>query len=110
MVLILLYVGRQLIFLLKNSKKPLSGSKIIVIGLLYKQDVDYTLGSHALNITEETFKKSFTVIIVTNHIEIDYSLFAEHAQLLIDTRDAMPPFSVKCEVDFSRDYREGSYS
>ncbi|MCC6427981.1 MAG: nucleotide sugar dehydrogenase [Phycisphaerales bacterium] len=105
--------------------KPLKGSRILLIGIAYKPDIDDIRETPAAEIIEQlmdagaevtyhdplvpTFprmrKYSITlvsqplspqmlaatdaVIIVTNHSTIDYKLLADHAPLIIDTRDAM---------------------
>lgn len=48
---------------------------------------DIKLESSAL--TPERLDQTDCVLIVTNHDSIDYALIAEHAQLVVDTRNAM---------------------
>jgi UDP-N-acetyl-D-glucosamine dehydrogenase len=42
----------------------------------------------SVELTEETLKKSDCILIVTDHRSIDYKWVAEHAALIVDTRNA----------------------
>ncbi|MCH9058253.1 MAG: hypothetical protein IIB55_06475, partial [Planctomycetes bacterium] len=43
-------------------------------------------------LTRETVAGYDAIVISTNHTSIDYQLLAEHARLVVDTRDAMREF------------------
>lgn len=111
---------------LNDAGKPLRGSKVLVIGLAYKPDVDdvretpaaeiikqlFEHGAdvsyhdphvplfagmrkymeyrmHSTPLTEATVKAADCVLIVTNHRAIDWKMIAEHATLVVDSRNAM---------------------
>ena len=40
-------------------------------------------------LTEQVIKDHDCVLIITDHTSVDYSLIGKHAQLIIDTRNAM---------------------
>lgn len=107
--------------------KAINGSKILIIGMAYKNDIDDIRESPALTLfnlldakgakvsyhddfvpeirratefpllngmksiplTEKTIKDNDLVLIITNHTYIDFKLIAEHAKLIVDTRNAM---------------------
>lgn len=119
------YVVSRVIEALNDDRKSLKGSRILIIGVAYKKDVDddrespsyrlmelllrggakvdyhdpfvpqlrpgrkyqYQMASVAL--TPETLRQYDAVLIATDHTPIDYALIAEHARLVIDTRNAM---------------------
>ncbi len=110
---------------LNHDSKPLKNSRILVIGLAYKPDIDdvretpaaeiiellmdagaivhyhdphiptfppmrkYRIELTSQPLTPSTLANTDAVIIITHHSAIDYSLLANHAPLIIDTRDAM---------------------
>lgn len=118
------YVAQKLIFVLNKHKKCLNGSRILVLGVAYKKDIDDVRESPALkiieilqknkaevvyhdpyvprirlrgaiekymqglNLTEEELARADCVIIVTDHTCIDYQWVADHAGLILDTRNA----------------------
>ncbi|MFI4892795.1 MAG: nucleotide sugar dehydrogenase [Phycisphaerales bacterium JB058] len=49
----------------------------------------YDLGLTSIELTPESVASYDAVIISTNHTAFDYELLAEHARLVVDTRDAM---------------------
>jgi UDP-N-acetyl-D-glucosamine dehydrogenase len=108
---------------LNNHRKPVNGSKVLIMGVAYKRDIDDMRESPALGIIEklqslgadaqfhdpyveeirlegnghqlrgiglsiETVSEADCVVIVTNHSKIDYAWLAEHAKLVVDTRNA----------------------
>jgi UDP-N-acetyl-D-mannosaminuronate dehydrogenase len=108
---------------LNRQRKPVNGSRILMLGVAYKRDIDDVRESPALAIIEKLKKlggevsyhdpyipeikldgESETmrgieltqamltaadcVVIVTDHRKIDYAWVAEHAALLVDTRNA----------------------
>lgn len=46
---------------------------------------------HSVSLSAEALKQSDCVLIVTNHTKIDWQLIADHAQLVVDSRNAMGP-------------------
>ncbi len=123
------YVIEQTMLALNTFGKALNGSKVLVLGLAYKPDIDDTrespsfeiieklndlgakvdysdpfvpktvpvrkhdLGMTSVDLTEETIKAYDAILIVTNHAKFDYALLAQHAQLVVDTRNAMADFA-----------------
>ncbi len=121
------YVIDRVAAALNEHAKPIKGSKVLVMGLAYKPDVDDTrespsfelirileergadveysdphiaetsrvrrhdLKMSSVDITPESIGRFDCVLISTNHSDFDYAAVAEHAQLVIDTRDAMRP-------------------
>jgi UDP-N-acetyl-D-glucosamine dehydrogenase len=116
------YVVTRLMEALNKARKPLAGSKVVVLGVAYKADIDDMRESPAIRITEllldkeadlvyhDPFVPSFrvngselrstpltaellasadAVVVVTGHSGVDYGLVAEHAPLVLDTRNAM---------------------
>jgi UDP-N-acetyl-D-glucosamine dehydrogenase len=111
-------VGRAL----NQQGKPLNGSKVLVLGVAYKKDIDDLRESPALTIIEllqkdgaqvgyndpyfpfigrgrkyelqmksaslDDIDKYDCVLITTDHSDYDYSWIAEHAALVVDTRNA----------------------
>ena len=49
----------------------------------------YNLGLKSIELTPESVGSYDAVIISTNHTAFDYEMLAEHAKLVVDTRDAM---------------------
>ena len=103
---------------LNDDKKSIRESKILVIGLAYKKDIDDIRESPAIKImdllnykgakidyhdpfvnkfrnlqsidlTAENIQEYDSLIITTDHSEIDYELIGKHASLVIDTRNIM---------------------
>lgn len=123
------YVIDRLASALNTIGKPVHGSKVLVLGLAYKPDVDDTrespsfeviellrergatvdysdphvaktvpvrkhdLQMHSVQLTPENIKKYDAVVIVTNHKAFDYAAIAQHARLVVDTRNAMAAFA-----------------
>jgi UDP-N-acetyl-D-glucosamine dehydrogenase len=111
---------------LNQAGKPLKGSKILVLGLAYKPDVDdmrespsleliellkergakvqyndphipempptrefpHLAGMKSRKLTEKSLADCDLVLISTNHKAYDYGFIVEHANLVIDTRNA----------------------
>lgn len=120
-------VGKLAEGLDRRFKKSLSDSKILLLGMAYKKNVDdmretptlkiidlleargaviefhdpyipvipatrehpeYT-GRTSVPLNADTLGNYDAVVIVTDHDDVDYSLLAKHARLIIDTRNAM---------------------
>jgi UDP-N-acetyl-D-glucosamine dehydrogenase len=107
---------------LNEDRKPVNGSRALVIGVAYKRDIDDVRESPALDIirlleadgaqvlyhdpyvakiredghewhgvalTEQELAAADVVVIVTDHLSIDYQFIADHASLIVDSRNAM---------------------
>jgi UDP-N-acetyl-D-glucosamine dehydrogenase len=119
------YVVRRVTEALNNARKPVRGSKVCVLGVAYKRDVDDPRESPSFVLMEELLKQgadlSYSdphvpqlpkmrahhlpamssceltpeflanqdcVLIATDHSRFDYARIVEHAQLVVDTRNA----------------------
>jgi len=125
------YCVERTAWALNERGKPVKGSRICVLGLAYKPDVDDTrespsfeiidllrergadvsysdphvpftvpvrkhdLKMQSVDLTPEAIASFDAVVISTNHSAFDYGLLAEHAQLIVDTRDAMRPYDAE---------------
>ena len=103
---------------LNDDAKSVRDSKIMILGVAYKKDIDDMRESPALsirkllkfkgatisyhdpyvkNIDEEkslelnvkNIKNQDAIVITTDHSNIDYELIGKHAKLIIDTRNVM---------------------
>ena len=119
------YVVERVGKALNDRSKSIRGSKILVLGVAYKKDVDDVRESPALEImeilqhngavlsysdpyiprlhkmraydfshmssldlTEDLLKSQDLVLITTDHTSVDYQRVVDHAQLVVDTRNA----------------------
>jgi UDP-N-acetyl-D-glucosamine dehydrogenase len=115
-------VAQKVAAALNDERKALRGSRILVLGVAYKKDIDDMRESPALDVmrlleergaevvyhdpwvpsfrenghemhgvalTAERLAASDAVVIVTDHSTVDYQLVADHASLVIDTRNMM---------------------
>jgi UDP-N-acetyl-D-glucosamine dehydrogenase len=110
---------------LNEHGKPLKGSRVLVLGLAYKKDVDDVRESPSVELIERlqqrgarvdyhdpfipvakpmrehnlthmksvpltagSLRKYDCVLIATDHSNVDYDLVCQHAQLVVDTRNA----------------------
>lgn len=127
------YVIARLMDALNARRKPLNGSKVLLLGLAYKPNVDddrespsYVLmdlldkhgakvayhdpyvpvikitrehphwaGLKSVKYTPAEIKKYDAVLIATNHACVDYALLGQHANLIVDTRNAMAGIPIK---------------
>jgi UDP-N-acetyl-D-glucosamine dehydrogenase len=127
------YVVNRVMDALNSVKKPLNGSKVLLLGIAYKPDVDderespsYVLmklltqhgarvsyydpyvpvirptrehsqwaGLKSIRWTMQNLKKYDVVLIATNHVCVNYQELGGHAQLIIDTRNAMAGVETK---------------
>mgnify|MGYP000268201667 CR=1 FL=1 len=107
-------IGRAL----NDDKKSIRGSKILIIGVAYKKDIDDMRESPALKImdllkhkgakityhdpnvknvgplksldlTQNTINEQDAIVITTDHTNIDYKSLGKHAKLIVDTRNIM---------------------
>ncbi|RZD38850.1 MAG: nucleotide sugar dehydrogenase [Methanobacteriota archaeon] len=103
---------------LNDDKKSINGSKILVVGLAYKKDIDDIRESPAIKIIDlltykganmdyhDQFVKTFrdlksidltadnikeydAVLITTDHTKTNYDLIGKYASLIVDTRNVM---------------------
>ena len=119
-----------------NLAKAINGSKVLIIGMSYKNDIDDLRESPALTMLElltknkaivsyhdsfipeipstreysqfkgikscmlntDTIEANDAVVIITKHSDVDYALIGKHANLIIDTRNAMDGINSNCEV------------
>ena len=120
-----LFVVDRVAEALNERGKPVKGSRILVLGLAYKPDVDdlrespsfeliellrgrgaqvdyndphipaaprvrrHDLGLESVPLRAETLAGYDCVLVATNHSAYDWKLIEEHAQLVVDTRNAM---------------------
>ncbi len=118
------YVIHRLMDALNNAGKAMKGSKVLVLGLAYKKDVDdmrespsleliellkdrgakvdyndphipkaprtreYDLKMSSKALTEKNLASYDAVLISTDHSKYDYQFIVDHAQLVVDTRNA----------------------
>ncbi len=118
------YVADRIAAFLNEQGKPLKGSRILILGVAYKKDVDDMRESPALKLMEilrgrgaklryndphipvlpptrkydyrmrsskltaSLLESQDCVVIVTDHSAYDYEWIVEHAQLVVDTRNA----------------------
>ena len=107
-------IGRAL----NDYKKSVRGSKILILGVAYKKDIDDVRESPALRIidlleykgakinyhdpyvenlgslkslalTKNTIEEQDAIVITTDHTSIDYSSLGKYAKLIVDTRNIM---------------------
>jgi UDP-N-acetyl-D-glucosamine dehydrogenase len=116
------FVVAKIAAALNEDRKPVNGSRTLVIGVAYKRDIDDVRESPALDIirlleadgaqvvyhdpycatiredgherhgvalTERELAAADVVVIVTDHQSIDYQFIADHAALVVDSRNAM---------------------
>jgi UDP-N-acetyl-D-glucosamine dehydrogenase len=119
------FVVERTVLALNDRGKAVKGSKILVLGLAYKPDVDdvrespsfelieklehlgaevdyndphvpqthkmrrHDLQMHSVALTPESLKRYDCVLVATNHAAYDWQLVADHARLIVDTRNAM---------------------
>ena len=120
------YVVQRTMEGLNDHGKALRSSKVLVVGLAYKPDVDdvretpaaeiikllldhgadvsyhdphvplfagmrkyMEFRMHSLPLEPDGLKQADCVLIVTNHKQIDWKMIGDHAQLVVDSRNAM---------------------
>jgi len=118
------YVITRLMEALNDKGKALNGSRVLVLGIAYKKDVDdprespaikliellqqrgaivayndphipkiaagrkHDLGLDSVELTEDSLAMYDCVLIATAHSAYDIDFIAEHAKLIVDTRNA----------------------
>lgn len=117
------FVVTKVDFALNTVRKPLNGSRILVLGAAYKPDIGDTRESPAYKVIrilrqksaevavfdpyvpeirvdneiipirpqpeDEDLRSADAVLILTNHQAFDYERIGKHADIVIDTRNAM---------------------
>lgn len=107
-------IGRAL----NDDKKCIRGSKILIVGVAYKKDIDDVRESPALRImdllkykggkinyhdpyvesmdslksldlTKDIIEEQDAIVITTDHTSIDYTSLGKYAKLIVDTRNIM---------------------
>ena len=107
-------IGRAL----NDDKKSIRGSKILIVGVAYKKDIDDVRESPALRImdllkykggkinyhdpyvesmdslksldlTKDIIEEQDAIVITTDHTSIDYTSLGKYAKLIVDTRNIM---------------------
>ena len=103
---------------LNDDKKSIKGSKILIVGVAYKKDIDDVRESPALRImdllkykggkinyhdpyvesmdslksldlTKDIIEEQDAIVITTDHTSIDYTSLGKYAKLIVDTRNIM---------------------
>ena len=116
------YVLDKVIQALNLHKKPINGSKVLVIGVAYKKDIGDTRESpslevirlmldkgaqilyhdpyvskiilggvdtyHSETLTSSVIESVDCVVILTDHSIIDFNMVVNHANIVVDTRNA----------------------
>ena len=111
-------ITRRIARALNDYKKSVKDSKIMIVGVAYKKDIDDMRESPALRImelldykgakvcyhdpyvktvkslkntelTKENIEMQDAIVITTDHTNVDYDLLAKHAKLIVDTRNRM---------------------
>ncbi len=119
------YVVQRTVHALNDQGKAIKGSRVLVLGLAYKPDVDdvrespsfeliekyrelgakvdyhdphvpqthamrkYDLGMKSVPLTAANLRKYDAVVVSTHHKAIAWQAVADHARLVIDTRNAL---------------------
>src|SRR5262249_42281945 len=119
------YVVNRTMLALNGQGKAIKGSRVLVLGLAYKPDVDdvrespsfelieklehlgahvdyndphvpathkmrhYDLEMRSVPLSADALKSYDCVLVATNHAAYDWQQVADHARLVVDTRNAM---------------------
>ena len=112
------HVGHRLLRALNDDSKAIRGSRILLLGVAYKRNVDDTRespagrllellevkgarvsyhdplvaeyhGRKSTPLTAKVLRDCDGVLIATDHDDVDYALVGEHAPLVVDTRNVM---------------------
>jgi UDP-N-acetyl-D-glucosamine dehydrogenase len=109
------YVVEKVARALNDDRKAVNGSRVLVLGIAYKRDIDDMRESPALDVmtlltqrgadvvyhdphvarfrdddalTAEELRRADAVVVVTDHSVTDWGFVVEHAGLVVDTRNA----------------------
>ena len=112
------HVGHRLLRALNDDGRAIRGSRILLLGVAYKRNVDDTRespagrllellevkgarvsyhdplvaeyhGRKSTPLTAKVLRDCDGVLIATDHDDVDYALVGEHAPLVVDTRNVM---------------------
>lgn len=116
------FVVEKIAHALNEDRKAVNGSRVLVLGIAYKKDIDDMRESPALDVmrlleargasvayhdpfvasfredgheassvvlTVDELTKADAVVVVTDHSTVDYQFVADHAALVVDTRNAL---------------------
>ena len=62
------------------------------------RDYPSLCGRRSVPITKENITKYDVILISTDHADVDYQMLADHAQIIIDTRNVMSDFLGKAKI------------
>jgi len=118
------YVVHRVMEALNQREKSINGSRILLLGMAYKKNVDdprespsfkliellrekgaeviyndphiptippvrkYSFSMDSVELTPETLRSVDCVLLATDHSDYDYQFILEHADIIIDTRNA----------------------
>ena len=118
------YVVQRVMEALNHRKKSINGSRVLLLGLAYKKDVDdprespsfkliellqekgaeviyndphiprippvrkYSFSMDSTELTPESLGAADCVLLATDHSAYDYQYILDHADLIVDTRNA----------------------
>jgi UDP-N-acetyl-D-glucosamine dehydrogenase len=118
------YVVERVVLALNDHGRAVRGSRILVLGLAYKPDVDdvrespsfelieklehlgarvdyndphvpqthkmrrHDLKMHSIELSASTLQEYDCVLVSTNHRKYDWQMIADHARLIVDTRNS----------------------
>lgn len=60
-----------------------------------KPHAPYTYSMNSVNLTESVIQDADCVVVITNHSNVDYNYIAQHAKVIVDTRNACKNISVE---------------
>ncbi len=116
------YVVEKVSYALNEVRKAVRGSRVLVLGVAYKRDINDVRESPALDVirlleergahvefhdpfvpefreeehvrkgvelSEEMLRWADAVVVITDHKSVDYQRVANHARLVVDTRNVM---------------------
>ncbi len=116
------YVVEKVSYALNEVRKAVRGSRVLVLGVAYKRDINDVRESPALDVirlleergahvefhdpfvaefreeqhirkgvelSEEMLRWADAVVVITDHKSVDYQKVANHAGLVVDTRNVM---------------------
>ncbi|MDP7135895.1 MAG: nucleotide sugar dehydrogenase [Candidatus Poseidoniia archaeon] len=112
------HVGHRLLRTLNDDGKAIRGSRIMLLGVAYKRNIDDTRespagrllellevkgarvsyhdpfvaeyrGCKSTPLTAKALRDCDAVLVVTDHDDVDYALVGEHVPLVVDTRNVM---------------------
>jgi UDP-N-acetyl-D-glucosamine dehydrogenase len=118
------YVVQRVMEALNNRKKSINGSRVLLLGMAYKKDIDdprespsfkllellqekgaevhyndphipvlppmrkYSFNLKSIDLSAETLASMDCILLATDHSAYDYRFILDHADLIVDTRNA----------------------